>query len=139
MPGSSTTLASPRRATHPVGVARQDRGQLGKQDNCQIAVVFSGHDHASLPICLSAVSARGMGERFSAKGQGGVPEDFVFHTKPKIALDQIRLALAAGVPAGTVLADAGYGNDTAFRSALTEIGLSYVVGIQSSASLRPPR
>jgi SRSO17 transposase len=34
-----------------VGVARQYCGQLGKQDNCQIAVSLSvANDHASLPV-----------------------------------------------------------------------------------------
>jgi SRSO17 transposase len=47
-----------------------------------------------------------------------VPEDVVFKTKPQIALDQIRAARAEGVPEGVVLADAGYGINTAFRAAL---------------------
>ena len=36
------------------------------------------------------------------------------------------------------MADAGYGINTAFRTALTRMGLTYVVGIQSSARLWPP-
>jgi SRSO17 transposase len=36
------------------------------------------------------------------------------------------------------LADAGYGTDTDFRDGITESGLPYVVGIQSSTSLWPP-
>ncbi|CAM3180753.1 IS701 family transposase [Methylobacterium mesophilicum] len=67
-----------------------------------------------------------------------MPEDIGFRTKPEIALDQIRAALADGVPPGLVLADAGYGIDTAFRTALTALGLSYSVGVQSSTSLWPP-
>jgi SRSO17 transposase len=59
-------------------------------------------------------------------------------TQPEIALDEIQGALAAGVPRGVVLADAGYGVDTAFRTKLTAMGLPYVVGIQSSTSLWPP-
>ena len=35
-----------------------------------------------------------------------------------------------------MLADAGYGNDTTFRSGLTERGLRYVVGVQSLTSAR---
>jgi len=62
----------------------------------------------------------------------GVPEDVVFRTKPQNALDQIRQAIEDGVPQGMVLADAGYGNDTAFRSGLTDLELGYVVGIQCS-------
>jgi SRSO17 transposase len=46
--------------------------------------------------------------------------------------------VAAGVPTATVLTDAGYGIDTAFRDGITELGLTYVVGIQSHTSLWPP-
>ena len=43
-----------------------------------------------------------------------------------------------GIPPGIVLADAGYGVDTNFRDGIAALGLTYVVGIQSSASLWPP-
>jgi SRSO17 transposase len=129
----------PKKGKHSVGVARQYCGQLGKQDNCQIAVSLSlANDHASLPMAYRLYLPEAWANDRARRAKAGVPDDIVFRTKPEIALEQIRLALAAGVPAGTVLADAGYGNDTAFRSALTEIGLSYIVGIQSSASLWPP-
>ena len=39
-----------------------------------------------------------------------VPDEIVFQTKPQIALDQLRAAIAVGVQAEAVLADAGYGN-----------------------------
>ena len=83
---------------------------------------------------LSALSSRGLGGRPGSPGRAGVPRDVVFKTKPQIALDQIRAARAEGVPEGVVLADAGYGINTAFRTALTRMGLTYVVGIQSSRS-----
>ena len=110
----------PKKGKHSVGVARQYCGQLGKQDNCQIAVSLSvANDHASLPIAYRLYLPEAWANDRARRAKAGVPEDIVFRTKPEIALDQIRAALAAGVPAGTVLADAGYGNDTAFRSALT--------------------
>jgi len=74
-----------------------------------------------------------------ALGHADRVEDVVLRAKPAISLDQIRAALSAGVPVGVVLADAGYGIDTAFRTGLTEMGLSYIVGIQSSTSLWSPR
>ena len=67
-----------------------------------------------------------------------MPDDVAFQTKPQIALDQLRAAIAAGIEAEGALVDAGYGTDTDFRDGITEIGLPYVVGIQSSTSLWPP-
>ena len=63
--------------------------------------------------------------------------DVVFQTKPQIALDQLGDALAAGIDAECVLADAGYGNDTDLRDGITDLGLPYAVGIQSSTTLWP--
>jgi len=42
------------------------------------------------------------------------------------------------VPSGAVLADAGYGNDGQFRTALTELDLQYVVGGHSLLSVWAP-
>jgi SRSO17 transposase len=62
----------------------------------------------------------------------------IFETKPQIALDQMKAALAAGVPAGVVLADAAYGTNGEFRAALTQLGLSYAVGVQSNVTVWSP-
>ncbi len=129
----------PKKGKHSVGVARQYCGQLGKQDNCQVAVsVSAANDHASLPIAYRLYLPHEWADDPVRRRQAGVPDDVVFQTKPQIALDQLRAALAAGVEAEVALLDAGYGNDTGLRDSITEMGLAYVVGIQSSTSLWQP-
>jgi SRSO17 transposase len=78
--------------------------------------------------------------------KSGVPTTVKFLTQPQIALEQIRAAKAAGVAIGIVLADAGYGNETAWREALSEMELEYCVGVPSvttvwaaGAGLLPPK
>ncbi|BAV50422.1 DDE transposase [Mesorhizobium sp. 113-1-2] len=129
----------PKKGKHSVGVARQYCGQLGKQDNCQVAVSLSvATEQASLPIAYQLYLPESWANDPDRRAKTGVPENVVFRTKPEIALAQIRAALEAGVSRGVVLADAGYGNDTAFRTGLTKVGLTYVVGVQSSIRLWSP-
>ena len=129
----------PKKGRHSVGVTRQYCGQRGKQANCQIAVTLSvANAHASLPVAYRLYLPEVWAKDPERRAKAGVPDEVVFQTKPEIALDQIRSALTAGVSRGVVLADAGYGVDTAFRTTLTELGLAYTVGIQSSTSLWPP-
>jgi SRSO17 transposase len=70
--------------------------------------------------------------------QAGVPEGIEFQTKSAIALQQIRQALEQKVAVGVILADAGYGNGTPFRTALTQLGLPYMVGVESSTTVWEP-
>jgi SRSO17 transposase len=129
----------PKKGTHSVGVARQYCGQLGKQDNCQVAVSLSvANDHASLPIAYQLYLPEAWADDPARRRKAGVPDDMAFRTKPRIALEQIRAALLAGVPSAVVLADAGYGVDTEFRDGITELGLRYIVSIPSSTLLWPP-
>ena len=68
----------------------------------------------------------------------GVPAEVRFRTKPEIALEQVRRARKRGIPEGVVLVDAGYGNDTGFRTQLTKMELRYVAGIMSTVSVWKP-
>lgn len=120
----------PKKGTHSVGVARQYCGQLGKTDNCQVAVSLSlTNDFASLPIAYRLYLPEEWTNDPARCAKAGVPEDVTFQTKPQIALEQIRAALHAGVSLGVVLADAGYGNGSEFRDELTQMGLIYAVGV----------
>jgi SRSO17 transposase len=124
----------PKQGRHSVGVARQYCGQLGKQDNCQIAVSLSlANDWASLPVAHRLYLPREWIDDDARRAQAGVPEEIGFKTKPQIALDQIRWAHEAGLPGGVVLMDAGYGVDATLRMGVDDLGLAYVAGVLSNA------
>jgi SRSO17 transposase len=129
----------PKKGRHSVGVTRQYCGQLGKQDNCQVAVSLSvANEAASLPIAYRLYLAQAWIDDPERRRTTKVPQDTTFQTKPQIALGQIEAAQAQGVAPGVVLADAGYGADGSFRAGLTTLGLAYVVGVQPTLSVWRP-
>ena len=129
----------PKKGKHSVGVARQYCGQLGKQENCRVAVSLSiATWSSSLPIAYRLYLPKEWAEDAERRKTTEVPEEVEFQTKPEIALDQIRTAVAAKLDCGVILADAAYGINTDFRDGLTELGLHYVVGVQSSMTVWEP-
>ena len=129
----------PKKGKHSVGVARQYCGQLGKQDNCQVAVSLSvANDHASLPVAYRMYLPDVWAKDAERRGKVGVPESVTFQTKPQIALDQIKWACDAGLPRGVVLVDAGYGVDAKFRTGISTLDLRYVAGIKSTTTVWAP-
>lgn len=129
----------PKKGKHSVGVTRQYCGQVGKQENCRVAVSLSVATwSSSLPIAYHLYLPKDWAEDAERREKAEVPREIEFQTKPEIALDQIRAAVEAGVPSGVVLADAAYGINTEFRNALTELKLQYVVGVQSSLTVWEP-
>src|SRR3982751_4263828 len=126
----------PKKGRHSVGVARQYCGQLGKQDNCQVAVTLSLANHtASLPVAYRLYLPQEWADDPARRKTAGVPEEITFQTKPEIALDQLRTAAEAGLPRGVVLMDAGYGSDTQLRTDVTALGLGYIAAILSNTSV----
>src|SRR3954470_6753784 len=108
-PGSSMTLAfrrlvlglDPRKGSHSVGVARQYCGQLGKQDNCQVAVSLSvPSQQGTLPVAYRLYLPKVWADDPARRAIAGVPDDIRFRTKPEIALQQMRQAVADDVSPG---------------------------------------
>src|SRR5450432_1557545 len=116
----------PKKGEHSVGVVRQYCGQLGKQDNCQVAVSLSvANHHASLPVAYRLYLPEEWAQDRKRRRKVGVPEEISFKTKPQIALEQIEAACQAGLPRGVVLMDAGYGCNTDLRTSISALALSY--------------
>ncbi len=128
----------PKQGRHSVGVARQYCGQLGKQDNCQVAVSLSiGNHHASLPVAYRLYLPQDWAQDRKRRRKAGVPEELSFKTKPEIALEQLRWACEAGLARGVVLMDAGYGAETDLRTNITTLGLTYVAGTRPNTTVWP--
>jgi SRSO17 transposase len=126
----------PKQGRHSVGVARQYCGQLGKQDNCQVAVSLSlANRQASLPVAYRLYLPEHWAGDSKRRRKTGVPENIRFKTKPELALEQIDAACKAGLPRGVVLMDAGYGCNTDLRASISALALSYVAGIMPNTSV----
>jgi SRSO17 transposase len=129
----------PKKGKHSVGVARQYCGQVGKQDNCQVAVSLSVATHqGSLPVAYRLYLPKDWADDPVRRAKVGVPDDVTFQTKPEIALQQMHQARADGVPPAVALADPAYGNDGKFRAGIAKLGLPYAVGIMPSTTVWRP-
>jgi SRSO17 transposase len=124
------------------GVARQYSGTLGKVGNCQIAVsVHAASDAASAPLdwrlflpeswddrsttdpdAVTAITAR--------RRRSAIPDTEHHRTKWEMAIEMIDELTEWGRIPPAVVADAGYGDSTAFRLALT-------VAVKGSISVYP--
>lgn len=128
-----------KKGRHSVGVGRQYCGEIGKQDNCQVAVSLSvATARASLPVAWRLYLPTSWTNDPARCRRAGVPADVAFATKPEIALQQVRETLDAGIPPGIVLADAAYGKGTEWREQLANWGLSYCVGVHEDLSVWAP-
>jgi SRSO17 transposase len=129
----------PKKGKHSVGVTRQYCGQVGKQENCRVAVSLSMATwSSSLPVAYRLYLPKEWAEDSERREKAEVPEEVEFQTKPEIAIEQIRTAVNSQMDRGVVLADAAYGINTEFRNGITELGLQYAVGVQSTMTVWEP-
>jgi SRSO17 transposase len=130
--------AIPKKGDESVGVAHQYCGALGKQANCQslVSLTLAQHD-VPIPLVLRLYLPESWAEDSTRRSKVGVPDTIVFQPKWQIALDELQRVMAAGVRFGTVLADAGYGVCTEFRHKLTQMSLTWAVGISSEQKFYP--
>jgi SRSO17 transposase len=129
----------PKQGKHSVGVAAQYCGQLGREGNCQVAVSLSvANHHASLPVAYRLYLPREWAGDRRRRRKAGVPPTIRFMTKPQIALEQIKAALAADIARGVVLMDADYGRDSNLRRELRALEMTYLAAIQSTPMVWSP-
>ena len=125
-----------KQGKHSVGVQRQYTGTAGKVTNCKIGVslsVATRTEHLGLDFELYL--PRPWVEDVARRTEAKIPAEIVFKTKPELALDMMSRAVAEGVPPGVVLADSAYGDSSAFRLGLRQLGLDYAVGIHGTTKV----
>src|SRR3954465_2227214 len=119
-----------------VGVQRRYTGTAGRIENSQVAVYLTYSAARGpalidrelyLPRCWTADTAR--------CAAAGVPADVGFATKPALATAMLTRALDAGVPAGGVTGDEGYGAAPDLRAALEARPIGYVLAIAGNRRL----
>jgi SRSO17 transposase len=119
-----------KQGQHSVGVARQYSGTAGRIANCQIGVFLayaSRHGHALLDCALYVPQAwTNDCERCE---RTGMPEQHPCATKPQLARQMLKRALAAKVPATWVMGDSVYGDDRRLRVWLEEQTQAYVLAV----------
>ena len=77
----------PKKGRHSVGVTRQYCGQLGKQDNCQVAVTLSLANHdASLPIAYQLYLPEDWAKDQARRQKAKIPETIASKPSPKLPL-----------------------------------------------------
>lgn len=119
------------------GVKRQYTGSAGKVTNCQVAVSLTlSNEQTQLPIDFSLFLPEEWAADPERCAAAKIPATMAYRPKWQIALDMLDAAIADDLPRGVVLADADYGNKTAFRDGLDQRGLQYAVAVQLTASVR---
>jgi SRSO17 transposase len=130
--------ALPKKGDESVGVAHQYCGALGKQANCQSLVSLTlAKNDVPVPVTLRLYLPEAWAKDQKRREKVGVPPTVAFQPKWRIALDELKRLKDAGVRFGTVLADAGYGVCADFRRELTDLSLTWAVGIISEHKFYP--
>ncbi len=125
-----------KKGTKSVGVKRQYSGTAGRTENCQIGVFLayagsSGRTFLDRELYLPKEWAADLARR----EEGGVPQDVIFQTKPQLAKQMLKRAMAAGVPGRWVTGDTVYGNDPKLREYLEECPKAYVLAVSKTTAV----
>ncbi len=126
-----------KKGVHSVGVARQYSGTLGRVDNCQVLVTAHYVDRVfDWPMTARLYLPEPWAADRARRALAQVPPTLRFQTKGAIALELIDAGRSAGVPAQTVVTDAGYGDQPDFLNGLEARGLAYLVAVKSTVRFR---
>ncbi len=131
------------------GVARQYCGTLGKVANCQIGVsVHAVTDTASCPLGWRlflpaswdhhAIDEAKRAEVAARRARCGIPEGERHRPKWALVVEMLDELADHGLRPPLLAADAGYGDNSQFRSALDERGIGYIMQVKGDTLAHKP-
>jgi SRSO17 transposase len=122
-----------KQGQHSVGVSHQYCGSVGKQANCQVSVELVMSDEMIVaPLGGRLYLPESWTKDRARCARAGVPEETNFATKPMIALQLVKEALADGVAPAPVLGDAAYGDNADFRAGLRTLGAEFFLQVDAA-------
>lgn len=126
----------PKKGDKTAGVQRQYCGASGKIDNCVVAVhlgCVAGGFRVLVDCDLFLPEASWSKDRERCR-DAGIPDDVRHRPKWQIALDLLERSMAGGMRFASLTADEAYGQVSAFRKGVGELGLTYVVEVPCKTS-----
>lgn len=140
-----TIQACPSKETPQSESQHSTEDDFRKIGNCQVVVSaeYLADDPASstpfhFPISAQLFLPESWTQDAKRRKQARIPEQISQHTKPEIALLILDRARQWGVPIGTVVVDAGYGDNPNFLRGLDERQIPYVCAVESTFGVRLP-
>lgn len=124
-----------KQGRHSVGVARQYSGTRRALANCQVAVTATLWTGVRAWLLGAALYLPTEWLTPARRAEARIPAARRFQEKWRLALTLLRRARAAGIQIRAVVADAGYGDVGAFRTALARLRLAYVMGVSSDVTV----
>jgi len=125
-----------KKGRHSAGVKRQYSGTAGRIENCQVGVflAYAGRQgHALLDRALY-LPEDWLADRERCR-QAGIPEEVAFTTKPNLAWQMLRHAVAQQVPFRWVTGDSVYGDYHSLRLWLEALPKGYVLGVSGKETV----
>lgn len=127
----------PKKGKMSVGVSRQWCGQLGKNDNCQVAVFATlGYGRFSTPIDYRLYLPKSWTDDEERCLRAKVPADkIVFQTKHEQALDMVFHARKNGVRFNWVGCDGFYGKNSKFLRVLDDNDETFMADVHKNQKI----
>ena len=117
--------------TKTAHVGRQYLGNVGKVDNGVVTVgSLWADEHVYYPLAVEPFTPK---QHFAAGER-----DPAYRTKPQIAVELVRQAVAEGIPFRAVVADGFYGENDTFRTGVSQLGVGCVLALRPSHAWGAP-